>query len=65
MASSRRNPLRGRVTHASVREIVLKLEVDVGRGIVARISKEDLRKLDLKTGMDVYVTIKASAVHVF
>jgi molybdopterin-binding protein len=48
-----------------VREIVLKLEVDVGRGIVARISKEDLRELDLQTGMEVYITIRASAVHVF
>ena len=65
MASSSRNLLRGRVTGVFQKDMVVNLEVDAGRKVIAKITKKSFVELKLAVGTEVYITFKASALQVF
>lgn len=63
--SSGRNVLKGRITKLQEQDMTVKVEVDTGQKITVLITRKSSTNLGLRIGMDVYVTIKASAVQVF
>jgi len=65
LASSARNVFRGRVVAATDSGPVLLVTVDVPPRFTALITRRSWDDLGLAEGKEVYLTFKASAVHVF
>lgn len=65
LKSSGRNALKGTVTGVLEQDMRVKVEVDVGRKIVAHITRKSLQDMGLKNGVSVYLTFKATEVQVF
>ncbi len=63
--TSARNSYRGKITEIIDRGAITKIIVDVGISFVVVITKRSFEDLALREGMLVYITFKASAVHVF
>lgn len=67
IVSSARNSFKGKI--ASIVDVgtILKIAVDVGIDLpfVVAITKQSFDDMNLKTGKEVYITFKASAVHLF
>jgi len=57
--------LRGTITDVVGKGSVIYVVVDVPPQFTCLVSRQSFGELDLKTGMDVYITIRTSAVHVF
>ncbi len=62
--SSGRNTLRGKITEISDRGATVKLKVDVGQEFVVMITKRSFLDMRSNMGSKVYITFKASSVHV-
>lgn len=65
LSSSARNSLRGQITEITDRGMVVYVRVAVPPDFVCAITRQSLVQMDLRVGMDVYISFKASAVHVF
>ncbi len=67
IVSSARNSFKGKITSILDAGTILKIAVDVGIDVpfVVAITKQSFDEMNLKTGGEVYITFKASAVHVF
>lgn len=63
--TSARNSYRGAITEIIDRGAITKIIVDVGISFAVVITKRSFDDLALREGMLVYITFKASAVHVF
>jgi molybdate/tungstate transport system ATP-binding protein len=62
--SSGRNMFRGQITEISDRGATVKLKVDIGREFVVMITKKSFLDMKPNIGSKVYITFKASSVHV-
>jgi molybdopterin-binding protein len=56
---------RGKIVGVMDRGSVIYVTVSVPPDFTCLVSRQSFGELDLKTGMEVYITIVASAVHVF
>jgi len=65
LSSSARNCLRGRIVEIADRGTVVYVTVDVPPRFACAITRRSLVQMDLKVEMEVYISFKASAVHVF
>ncbi|RJS74909.1 ABC transporter ATP-binding protein [Methanophagales archaeon] len=67
IVSSARNSFKGKIASIVDAGTTLKIAVDVGidNPFIVAITKQSFDELNLKTGGEVYITFKASAVHVF
>jgi len=69
IVSSARNSFKGKITTIVDAGTILRIAVDIGIGIdipfIVAITKQSFDEMNLKTGGEVYITFKASAVHVF
>jgi len=65
MEHSGRNTLKGKIIESYERESVMKLRIDVGLEFIAVITKKSYRDMDLKEGKEVFISFKATAVHLF
>ncbi len=63
--TSARNSYRGAITEIIDRGAITKIIVDVGISFAVVITKRSFEDMALREGMLVYITFKASAVHVF
>ncbi|MGM0438599.1 MAG: TOBE domain-containing protein, partial [Bacillota bacterium] len=64
-SSSARNSFKGNIVKIKDRLNYLEVVVDVGVEFVVNITRQSLKEFDLKKGKEVYLTFKASAVHVY
>jgi molybdopterin-binding protein len=62
--SSARNNFFGKITNILLKKFVCEITVDIGVEIVAFVTNRSILDLDLKIGKDVWVTFKATEVHV-
>ncbi len=62
--SSGRNTLKGKITEISDRGATVKLKVDAGQEFVVMITKRSFLDMRPNVGSKVYITFKASSVHV-
>ncbi len=65
LSSSARNSMHGRITEIIDRGMVVYVRVTVPPDFVCAITRQSLAQMDLRLGMEVYISFKASAVHVF
>ncbi len=65
MVSSARNTFKGRIVEISDKGSVLKVVVDVGIPMTTLVTKRSFEELNLNINSEVYVSFKASGVHVF
>ena len=67
IVSSARNSFKGKIAGIVDAGTILKIAVDVGidTPFVVAITKRSFDELNLKMGREVYITFKASAVHLF
>ncbi len=65
LSSSARNSLRGQIAEITDRGMLSYVRVTVPPDFVCAITRQSLVQMDLRVGMDVYISFKASAVHVF
>ncbi len=65
LRSSARNSFRGTITRIASKGSTVHLTVDVPPEFICLVTRRSFEDMDLKEGGDVYVTFKASAVHVF
>ena len=67
IVSSARNSFKGKIASIVDAGSILRIAVDVGIDIpfIVAITKQSFDEMNLKTGGEVYITFKASAVHVF
>jgi len=63
--SSACNTLKGKVTHVASRGPTIYLTITVPPDFVCLVTRRSFEEMALKVGDDVYITFKASAVHVF
>ena len=63
--SSARNSFRGTVTDIVNNGMVIRVTVDAGIPFVSVLTRQGYDHLQLREGEEVYLTFKASAVHVF
>ena len=64
-SSSARNTFKGKVKIIKDRLNYLEIIVDIGIDVAVHITRQSLKEFDLKKGKEVYLTFKASAVHVY
>lgn len=62
--SSGRNTLKGKITEISDRGATVKLKVDAGQELVVMITKRSFLDMRPNVGSKIYITFKASSVHV-
>jgi molybdate/tungstate transport system ATP-binding protein len=62
--SSARNLFEGKIVRISERYPLMKLTIDAGKEFQALITKKSFLELNLKVGSQVYISFKASSVHV-
>ncbi len=65
LRSSARNCLRGRIVKIADRGTVVYVTVDVPPAFDSAVTRRSLAELGLEVGAEVYISFKASAVHVF
>ena len=65
IVSSARNSFKGRITDIKNNGMVIKVTIDVGIPIVSVMTRRGWDEMHLTEDEDVYLTFKASAVHVF
>ncbi|PIU54939.1 MAG: ABC transporter [Chloroflexi bacterium CG07_land_8_20_14_0_80_51_10] len=65
LRSSARNSFKGVITNISNRGSTVYLTVTVPPDFICLVTRRSFEELELKEGGEVYVTFKASAVHVF
>ena len=67
IVSSARNSFKGKIASIVDAGTILRIAVDVGIDVpfIVAITKQSFDEMNLKTGGEVYITFKASAVHVF
>lgn len=63
IVSSARNLFKGRIVGISDLDSVVKLQVDVGKQFLVQITKHSFSEMHLNVGSEVYMTFKASSVH--
>ena len=63
MPSSARNRFRGKIVEISDFGPVVKLRVDAGKEFVVQITKRSFTEMHLNVGSTVFLTFKASSVH--
>lgn len=63
VASSARNVFKGKIVEVSDFGSVVKLRVDVGKEFVVQITKRSFVEMQLNVGSTVFLTFKASSVH--
>lgn len=61
--TSARNEFKGRITSAVELGSLVKLKVDVGRVFSVQITKRSFYEMGLNIGSDVYISFKASSIH--
>jgi tungstate transport system ATP-binding protein len=62
-SSSARNNFRGVITGIEPWKLACKLNVDCGFSLVASVTRQSVDDMDLKIGREVYVSFKATALH--
>jgi len=65
LVSSARNSFKGKITETSDKGVLVKVVVDVGIPIIALVTRRSCEELNLNINSEVYVSFKASDVHVF
>ncbi|HHK66906.1 MAG TPA: ABC transporter ATP-binding protein [Candidatus Acetothermia bacterium] len=65
LRSSARNCLPGRIIEIADRGTVVYVTVDVPPEFTCAVTRRSLAEMDLRVGMEVFISFKASAVHVF
>ncbi len=65
LQSSARNSFRGRITEIVDRGMISYVRVNVPPEFICAITRQSITQMDLNAGMEVYISFKASAVHVF
>ncbi len=67
IVSSARNSFKGKIATIVDAGTIFRIAVDVGidNPFIVAITKQSFDEMNLKTGGEVYITFKASAVHVF
>ena len=63
--SSARNSFRGRIRDISDIGMIVRIHVDAGMPFVAAVTRRSSMDMGLKEGMEVFLTFKATDVHVF
>ncbi len=63
--SSARNSFKGTITDIVNNGMVIRVTVDAGIPLVAVLTRQGYDEMKLKEGDEVYLTFKASAVHIF
>jgi len=63
--SSARNSFNGSIKNILDTGVVVRITIDAGLPIVAAITRRSMLDMNLKIGMDVFLTFKAMDVHVF
>jgi len=63
VASSARNVFKGKIVEVSDFGPVVKLKIDVGKEFVVQITKRSFVEMQLNVGSTVFLTFKASSVH--
>ncbi len=63
--SSARNTFRGHITDITDRGAIVYVTVRVPPDFTCMITRTSLEEMKLQEGMEIYITFKASAVHVF
>ncbi len=61
--SSMRNSMRGRVLRVDVNGLSCKVVVDCGGPVTAAVTRQSCQELELRSGEEVFVSFKATAVH--
>jgi len=64
LESSARNVLKGRIIEVSDSGQVVRLKVDAGKVITSQITRRSFEEMKLNVGTEVFLTFKASSVHV-
>ena len=65
ITSSARNSFKGRIESILDRGTTVRIVVDIGIPFVTILTKRSFEDLGLRKGMPVYITFKASAIHIF
>jgi molybdate/tungstate transport system ATP-binding protein len=65
MRSTAGDSFKGVITGVVDKGSMIHVTVSVPPDFTCLVSRQSFAELDLKTGMEVYITIRASAVHVF
>lgn len=65
LRSSARNYLRGTTTHINDRGSTLYLTVSTPLDFICLLTRRSFEEMGLRVGEEVYITFKASAIHVF
>jgi len=67
IVSSARNSFKGKIASIVDAGTILRIavDVDIDNPFIVAITKQSFDEMNLKTGGEVYITFKASAVHVF
>lgn len=65
LRSSARNCLRGTITHINDRGSTLYLTVSTPLDFICLLTRRSFEEMGLRVGEEVYITFKASAIHVF
>src|SRR5262249_30871934 len=63
--SSAVNNLRGTIRNIERTAAVVRLTIDAGAPFVAAITSQSLDSLQLETGVQVFISFKATAIHIF
>jgi len=63
LTSSARNVLRGKIAEISDLGSVVRLRVDAGKQLFVQITKQSFTEMQFSVGFDVFLTFKASSVH--
>jgi len=61
--SSGRNTMKGEIVNISERESTIQLDIDAGIEIAVKITKKSYSDMDLNKGDELYLSFKATAVH--
>ena len=64
LSSSARNVFKGRIVRITDLGPIVKLRVDAGKEFVVQITKRSFKEMRLNVDSDVFLTFKASSVHV-
>ena len=62
--SSARNTFKGKIVGVSDLKSLVKLKINVGKEFVVQVTKRSFTEMQLNVGTEVYITLKASSVHV-
>ncbi|MGB7062851.1 MAG: ABC transporter ATP-binding protein [Candidatus Zixiibacteriota bacterium] len=65
LSSSARNCFRGKVARIEEEGAIVRIKVDIGIPLTSIVTKRSKEEMNLAEGREMYVTFKASAVHLF